>query len=1213
MFRPPSAVVHKRRGFFTWPRFNGKWGANSDALEGAESVDAMSRHLPSTPIDDLLAALAHRITLDATGLTAPALAYLVARIYRHAARPVVVVVPASDSAAAFNADLRFFLPDDPPLLSFPAYNLLPYKRLAYHGETAATRIRTLYRLTAEGTPPLTVVPVGALMQKIIPKSALIDFLDLILPGETLDTERLIARLVAGGYTRTVITEEPGDFSVRGGIIDVFSPLYDEPVRIEMFGDGVDELRFFSPETQRKTGTCSEAVILPAREAILDDRRRPQVVARVRARAAQLGLRPSAVRDLTERLRKESVLPGAESLIGLMYERIGSFFDYTAPETLFVLWDVPVLKQTVHAVWSQTARSYAAARQAGKLCVPPAGLQLRWKEMHHRFEGCRALRCHRLPLRTASTEDVSQVSGGATPLHFAVTDNSALQLALATVPASHSRLQPLVARLQEAAASPGRTLLLCRTRAQADRLTLLLVPYNLEPHRLDRYVHRPRVQGGLFVCLGQLSAGFSWAAEGLNLITEDEIFGAKHRRRSVARPRVASELLDLQELHQGDLVVHMDHGIGRYEGLTKLRLDRHTNDYLLIVYRDDDRLYLPIDRMETIQKYMGVDGIEPPLDKMGGRSWERVKAKVRRSVERIAGELLDLYAARRVVEGHAFDPPASDYRSFEAGFAYEETEDQLKAIDEVLSDMLAPAPMDRLVCGDVGYGKTEVALRASFLTVDGGRQVGMLVPTTVLAEQHYETFQRRFARHPIQVACLSRFRPPRVQRQILADLKEGKLDIVIGTHRLLQKDVTFKDLGLVIVDEEQRFGVRHKERLKQMRRSVDVLALTATPIPRTLHLSLMGIRDISVISTPPEHRRSIVTYVCEFDESVIAEAIRKEIGRGGQVFFVHNNVGSIERMAGRIKAIVPEVRLDVAHGQMEPAALEKVMMRFVCHEIDMLVCTTIIEAGLDIPAANTMLINRADRFGLAQIYQLRGRVGRSDAQAYAYLIIPPDSLLSTDAQKRLKVLMEHSDLGAGFQIAMNDLRIRGGGTILGASQSGHIAAVGYDMFLDLMEQAMAEIKGEARVARLVPEINVPLTAFLPERYLPDIDQRLMTYRRLARVHSLKEINDMKAELSDRFGPLPDEGKNLLAKIMLKVLAEQAGVRRLDLAGRQLQLAFSETHQQNPGALVAMISADPDRYALSPDQVLRVALDRSSEIGQLAEAKNILQEIGQRVNG
>lgn len=798
-------------------------------------------------------------------------------------------------------------------------------------------------------------------------------------------------------------------------------------------------------------------------------------------------------------------------------------------------------------------------------------------------------------------------------HFPVNDNGDLKLALATVSERHGRLMPLVERLRQVHNGPRATVLLCRTRTQADRLGLLLAPYDLTPRRLEVFPRHKAGPGGLFLCLGQLSAGFTWEAEGLSLITEDEIFGEKQHRRPGPRRRVAGELLGLQDLHQGDLVVHVDHGIGRYEGLTKLCLEGHTNDFLLIVYRDGDRLYLPIDRMETIQKYMGIDGIVPVLDKMGGRSWEKVKAKVRRSVERIAGELLELYAARRVIAGPAYEAPDGDYRSFEAAFAYEETEDQLKAIDDVLADMQSPTPMDRLVCGDVGYGKTEVALRASFVAVNAGRQVAMLVPTTVLAEQHYETFQRRFARHPVQVACLSRFRSARVQRQILADLKEGRLDIVIGTHRLLQRDVIFKDLGLVILDEEQRFGVRHKERLKQLRQNVDVLALTATPIPRTLHLSLMGIRDISVISTPPEQRRSIVTYVCEFDDTLIAEAVRKEIGRGGQVFFVHNNVGSIQRMAGRIQALVPEVRLDVAHGQMEADALEKVMLRFVAHEIDLLVCTTIIESGLDIPAANTLLIHRADRLGLAQIYQLRGRVGRSDVQAYAYLIIPPDSLLTADAQKRLKVLMEHNDLGAGFQIAMNDLRIRGGGTILGASQSGHIAAVGYDLFLDLMEQAMAEIKGEQRVEPLVPEINVPLTAFLPETYLPDIDQRLMTYRRLSRVRSLKEINDLKAELIDRFGPLPEEGKHLLAKILLKVLCEQAGVRRLDLAGRQLQLAFSQTHQRNPQALVELIQANPGRFQISPDGVLRVTLDRSGEIGALGEAKNLLHEIGLRVNG
>jgi transcription-repair coupling factor (superfamily II helicase) len=1159
----------------------------------------------SGSIDDLIAALEGRTPVEAAGLSAAALAYGVARIYRHTGRPVAVVVADGETAAAMHGDLSFFLGTDAPLLTLPSYNLKPFKRLAYHGETAATRIRTLYRLTAEGPPPLTVVSVDGLLRRVIPKPALIHFADLVLPGEALDIERLTARLVAGGYNRSVITEEPGDFSIRGGILDVFSPLYPEPVRIEMFGDVVEALRFFSPETQRKTADCQEAVILPAREAIIDAANRAEVVTRLRARAARQGWPVTTVRALTEQLRKTSLLPGAESLLALVYETPGSLFDYFSAETLFVLADPAALRRAARDDWHQTVRAYVAARRDGKLCLPPAALQLRWEQARGRLAGARMLSCP--PVNTGET---GEGPAAEVRLRFTVRDNAELKLALATPADRHHRLQPLVDRLRQDAAAC--TLLLCRTRIQADRLRSLLAPYDLEARIQEGFFRRPGLHRGIFACLGQLSAGFDWPTESLRIITEDEIFGPKQRRRPAPRPRTVGELLHLQDLRQGDLVVHQDHGIGRYEGLTRLRLEGHDNDYLLIVFRDEDRLYLPVDRMEVIQKYTGVEGMTSALDKMGGRNWEKVKDKVRRSAERIAGELLELYAARRVVEGHAFDPPDAEYHAFEAAFAYEETTDQLAAIEEVVADLQAPTPMDRLVCGDVGYGKTEVALRASFVAVSAGRQVAVLVPTTVLAEQHYETFRQRFASYPVQVACLSRFRSPRVQRQILADLKEGRLDIVIGTHRLLQKDVVFKDLGLVVVDEEQRFGVRHKERLKQMRRNVDVLALTATPIPRTLHLSLMGVRDISVISTPPEQRQAIVTYVCEFDDTVIADAIRKELARRGQIFFVHNNIQTIERMAARLKAMVPEVRLDIAHGQMEGAALEKVMMRFVQREIDMLVCTTIIESGLDIPAANTMLINRADRFGLSQIYQLRGRVGRSDAQAYAYLIIPPDSLLSPEAQKRLRVLMEHSDLGAGFQIAMNDLRIRGGGTILGAAQSGHIAAVGYDLFLDLMAEAVAQAKGEPRVERLVPEINVPLTAFLPETYMPDIDQRMTAYRRLARVSDLKEINAIKAEFIDRYGPLPEPAKHLLVKIMLKVLAELAGVRRLDLAGARLLLTFSPAHQIDPGALAAMVAADARRFALSPDGVLRVNLQRNGELGQLVEAKNILQEIGQRVS-
>ena len=642
------------------------------------------------------------------------------------------------------------------------------------------------------------------------------------------------------------------------------------------------------------------------------------------------------------------------------------------------------------------------------------------------------------------------------------------------------------------------------------------------------------------------------------------------------------------------------------------VDGTTNDFLLIEYRDGDKLYLPVVRMNKIQKYLGVEGASPVLDKMGGKSWDRLKKQIKRSVEKIAGELLKLYASRKVLPGIQYQGIDSYFHDFEANFSYEETPDQLQAIDDVLQDMQSPSPMDRLICGDVGYGKTEVALRASFLAVNNNRQVAVLVPTTVLAEQHFSTFSSRFERYPVRVASLSRFRSHKDQKRIVEDIASGHVDIVIGTHRLLQKDIHFKDLGLIVLDEEQRFGVTHKEKLKKIRQNVDVLALTATPIPRTLHLSMMGVRDISIISTPPEHRQPIITHISEWDDTIIVEAIRNELERKGQIYFVHNNIQTIGSIADHLQKLVPEVRLDIAHGRMDEGKLESVMLRFSHYEVDMLVCTTIIESGLDIPSANTMLINRADKFGLAQIYQLRGRIGRSDAQAYAYLFIPAEHSLSTDALKRLKVLMEHSDLGSGFQIAMSDLRIRGGGTILGASQSGHIAAVGYDTFLKLMEEAMSEIKGEPVKENLDPEIQITMSAYIPETYIADIDQRLTAYRRLAKMESLSEISDYKKELMDRFGKLPDEVTNLLLKIMLKVLCMSAGVKRLDLNGQQLYLRFSEAHQKNPFGIVDMIVSQKERFEYNPDHVLRVHLSKRTTSGLLSETKNILKEIGQRVN-
>jgi len=757
-----------------------------------------------------------------------------------------------------------------------------------------------------------------------------------------------------------------------------------------------------------------------------------------------------------------------------------------------------------------------------------------------------------------------------------------------------------------------TLVVCQTRTRAERLSALLGSYGSQTRMVEGFPADTRKREPLYVCVGRVSGGFVWPAELLAVVNEDEIFGVRRHRPKDTAAGARPPLLDLQELKIDDLIVHNDHGIGQYGGLTKLRVEGITNDFLVIVYKHGDKLYLPVDRMSVVQKYMGVDGITPVLDTLGGKSWERVKARVKKSAERIAGELLKLYARRKVEKGHAFAPADSYFKDFEAGFPYEETADQLKAIEDVLDDMERWTPMDRLVCGDVGYGKTEVALRASFLAVNDGKQVAVLVPTTILAEQHYATFRSRFEHYPVNIACLSRFRPRSDQRGIVNDLKTGKIDIVIGTHRLLQKDIAFKDLGLLVLDEEQRFGVKHKEKLKRFRSTVDVLALTATPIPRTLHLSLVGVRDISIISTPPEYRKSIITFISEFDDAVITDAIRKELNRRGQVFFVHNNIDSIDKMAAKLQRLVPEARLAVAHGRMDEDALEQAMLLFLSREIDMLVCTTIIESGLDIASANTIIVNRADRFGLAQMYQLRGRVGRADEQAYAYLLIPHESLLGKDAQKRLKVLMEHSDLGSGFQIAMNDLKIRGGGTILGASQSGHIAAVGYDMFLKLMENAVAELKGESTVEPLEPEINLTLSAFLGESYIAHIDQRMSAYRRLAKMEELSEVSDFKSELIDRYGPLPEEAQNLLLKIVLKVLAKKAGVARLDLTGTTLVLHFSESHQQDSAALVEMVIVAPERFELTPEHVLKVKLGARQLRAQLVHAKNILKEIAQRVN-
>ena len=1148
--------------------------------------------------------------IDVCGLGGSDRALILARIYARQPRPMLVVAASVEEGQRLAEDLRFFSRKRPfPVLFFPSYHLLTFKFLSYPNATAAERIRALYRLLVDDAPPVVVVPVQALLQRLVPRQELSRYAELILPGEEVERERLISKLIYGGFLRTAIVEEPGDFSVRGGIVDVFSPLYPDPVRIEFFGDRVESLRFFSAADQRHLGPVTEAVLLPAREAILTPEMLPEILNRIRLQAAELNVPSSHVRKITTSLSNQEAFPGIESLLPLIYPELDSFFDYLPAQALCVIADPEQMESAAAELDAQARTVYDTALNNRTFCVPPERLYLPWEEVRKRLMQRRGLTFKILDVVNLPNGLDQPTSQGVV---LGIHSNSELTAELRRPRDKEQPLMPLASWVRDQQDLGRRVRVVCRSKSQAERLIALLAPYGLHFQRSDDFPDSSAETLKPIVCLGQVTNGFVWPAERLALLSEDEIFGVRHIRRAKPDAKARDRLLDLQELKQGDLIVHAEHGIGRYEGLQKLSVEGVRNDFLALAYHGGDKLYLPVDRMGMVQKYLGVEGHAPVLDKLGGASWERVKARVKRSAELMAGELLKLYAQRRVESGFTFSAVDDYFRDFEAGFAYEETPDQLKAIDEMLADMQQSIPMDRLVCGDVGYGKTEVALRASFLAINNGKQAAVLVPTTILAEQHYATFRSRFQRYPVNIACLSRFRSRKEQAAIIAGMKAGTVDIVIGTHRLLQKDIAFKDLGLLVLDEEQRFGVRHKEKLKRLRSTVDVLALTATPIPRTLHMSLMGVRDISLIQTPPEYRKSIVTYICEFDPEVIAEAVRRELRRQGQIYFVHNAVHSIDKMARTLQELVPEVRLDVAHGQMAEGDLERAMYRFLNREIDLLVCTTIIESGLDIPSANTIIVNRADCFGLAQMYQLRGRVGRADEQAYAYLLIPNESLLTADARKRLKVLMEHSDLGSGFHIAMNDLEIRGGGTILGSSQSGHIAAVGYDMFIKLMEDAVAELKGETVVQPLDPEINIPLSAYFTEAYIPDIDQRMMLYRRLARMTDVREIGEMRSELADRFGPLPEEAGHLLFKILLKILARNAGVSRLDVKEQKLVLYFADSRPKNSEAVVKMVLDDPERFELSPGGIVKARLTQPSAMAQLAQVKNILQAIRHHAN-
>jgi len=1022
----------------------------------------------------------------------PVRPFLLASLVRHLQVPVLAVAARAEEAENLARDVHAFLGADGAEV-FPGWEVLPGEPVSPSVETMGRRLHVLARLARREVFVL-VATAQAVTQLVAPPRPGEDLIDLRV-GAEVDLDDLSGRLVEMGYDRNYIVERRGEFAIRGGILDIFPPSAERPVRIELWGDEITDLRQFALATQRSMGEVEHIEIAPSRELMAD--------AATRARAAELA--PTYDDPVLHKLAEGIVEPGAERLLPLLTGGLRPLTDFLPPESPIVILEPKLVRDRAEEIVEQVDE---------------------WRELSGTDLE------HFVPLDDALGKD------RPVTLLTSFADPSGEVLPAETWTQTAGKPDALVTRLKELIGGGYRAVVAASLEATARRLQANLssggVPFALT----DRAPHPEDPPGGTVV-VAELQRGFALPWARLALVAESDITGRRSgaaRRRQAARKRETQGPLDLAE---GDLIVHEVHGIGRYVGMVDRELLGVHREYLVIEYAKEDRLYVPSDQIDLVSKYVG--GEAPKLNRLGSNDWGKTKARVRRKAREIAQELVKLYAKRLNAKGHAYSPDTPWQRELEDSFPYEETPDQLRAVDEVKDDMERPIPMDRLVCGDVGYGKTEIAVRAAFKSVADGKQVAVLVPTTILAQQHYATLTERYRNFPVRVAMLSRFLSASESKQVLQDVKNGKIDVVVGTHKLLGKDVEFSDLGLVVVDEEQRFGVAQKERLKELRTNVDVLTLTATPIPRTLEMAMSGIRDMSVVDTPPENRHPVMTYVGEAAEDVIISALRREFLRDGQVFYVHPRVATIQTAAHRVKDLVPDARISIAHGQMEEHALENAMLEFGDKKTNTLVCTTIIEAGLDIPTVNTLIVERADLLGLSQMYQLRGRVGRAHERAYAYLFYPPDRSMTETAHERLKTIAEHTGLGSGFRIAMRDLEIRGAGNLLGAEQSGHISEVGFDLYVKLVASAVDEAKGQPWQETAEVRIDLPLQAFIPKAYVADENLRLEAYRSVASAEDGAGLEEVHDEIVDRYGsPVPDPVEALFEVARLRQLMRSNGI-------------------------------------------------------------------------
>ncbi len=1194
--------------------------------------------------------------ISVSGLVAgSARALALAVLQRATGKLFAIVTQSNRDLEPWERDLRFWycalagkMDCDNEVLILPASESDPYAGSGPHAETLEKRALALWRL-ATGPQDFVLLTARALARKTVAPDEFAHAGALLKRNEDHSPEDLVEKLIASGYLREDPVGAIGEFSMRGGILDVWSPGWDAPVRIEFFGDTVESIREFDPETQLSTTQLAQVEVAPMRELVVTTRDFRAWAEAARDRWSDERY-TRALRDRTAFADEGEAFSDWEWLMSLVRERQSSVFDYLKKAVLVI--DEPSGIESYLAEAYQTlADRFSETDAADDLGLAPDELYLKTEGLRARID-----QQQRLELRTLgrAAADMDQALGleaeapkvqlGRTrssrrPMFLFPTVEQAPEVEWKTQSAMryHGRLAELAADVGRAVESGTTTMFVMPSLGVAERITEILGEYEVNarlslvdengeastPRGLPSRGPLTVGLGQTIVTVGRLSAGFEMPDSYLLVHVEgdlfDEVTEQTFERRGIAaegrkqkgesrkrRSRTAAFLSDFRDLKVGDFVVHVDHGIARFGGLQTLNLGARSGEFMLLFYADDAKLYVPVERLDLVQRYSSAEGHQPQLDRLGGLGWLKTKAKAKRAMRDMADELLRLYAERKLVGGYAFAADTPWQREFEDGFEYVLTPDQETAIEDVKRDMEEPTPMDRLLCGDVGYGKTEVAMRAAFKSVMEGKQTAILTPTTVLAYQHYDTLRTRFAPFPVKVELLSRFRSAKEQKEIVKRVEAGEVDIVIGTHRLLSKDVRFKELGLVVVDEEQRFGVAHKEKLKQLKKRVDVLTLSATPIPRTLNMSLTGLRDMSLIETPPRDRLSIQTQVVQFSENVIKSAIELELGRGGQIFLIHNRVETIETIAALVQRLVPQARIVVGHGQMNEKEMERVMLDFIEFKYDVLVATTIIENGIDIPRANTIIINRADGYGLSQLYQLRGRVGRSNRRAYAYLLIPGEQELSPIARRRLAAIREFSDLGAGFRIAALDLELRGAGNFLGGQQSGHMDALGFDLYTQMLERTVAELRGEQVEDETSVSINLGVNVAIPDDYIQDMGQRLRTYKRVSSARDEETLATIRKETEDRYGRVPPSVEELFAYARLRRLAEEVGVISVDRTADGIAVKFGEKARVSPERLGVFVSTR-ERTLFSPTGVLRLDLSDEETDDVLRVAREALLEV------